>query len=288
MHPEELFLTNLGLIERIIRSTCSRHRSFDAEADDFASIVKLRLIENDYSILRQYEGRSSFPTYLYIVIQRLYLDHRDHLWGKWRPSAEARRSGKIGTELERSITREGMTRKEAIDDALRRHPETTRAEAEAIVSKLPSRIFVDRQGTDIAALESLASPDRADASLDAAERSERARRIDEVLSTSLQSLEQQDRMILKLRFVDGLRLSTISRTLGIDQRFLYRRVDRLFATLRLALVAAGVERSDVRAVIDDDREEIRIDFEAEGEKGHERPSHLPAAKGAAAMNRRTD
>lgn len=286
-NPEELLLTNLDLIERIIRSTCRRNRALDAEADDFSSIVKLKLIENDYSILRQYEGRSSFPTYLYVVIQRLFLDHRDHLWGKWRPSAEARKSGAVGVFLEREITRDGSTRDEAIDAVLRAHPETTRDAAEKIVAQLPPRVVLDRKGADSSFLDTLAGPDHADARVDSAQRGMRVRLIDEVLSTSLRNLEPQDRMILKLRFADGLRLSTISRMLGIDQRLLYRRVERLFATLRLALATAGVDKTDVSAVIDHDGRELRI-FEALAENSADGPSHLSAAKGAPATIRRTD
>jgi RNA polymerase sigma factor for flagellar operon FliA len=40
------------------------------EADDFASHPKLKLIEDDYAILRKFQGRSSLRTYLTVVIER--------------------------------------------------------------------------------------------------------------------------------------------------------------------------------------------------------------------------
>jgi hypothetical protein len=53
----------------------------------------LKLIENDYRILRSFEGLASLGTYLTTVIARLFLDFQIHEWGRWRPSAAATRLG---------------------------------------------------------------------------------------------------------------------------------------------------------------------------------------------------
>ena len=90
------FLSNLAIIDRIVRFICRRHKISESEAEDFSSEVRLRLVENDYEVFRRFQHRSSLRTYLTIVIQRIYLDYRNHLWGKWRPSAEARRLGPAG------------------------------------------------------------------------------------------------------------------------------------------------------------------------------------------------
>src|SRR5712691_4446497 len=75
MTLEQLFLSELALIERIIAWVSARHYLRGADAEDFASIVKLRFIENDYEILSRFEGRSSLKTYLAAVINRVYLDY---------------------------------------------------------------------------------------------------------------------------------------------------------------------------------------------------------------------
>jgi DNA-directed RNA polymerase specialized sigma24 family protein len=64
MTREELFLSELALIERVIAWVCARRCLRAADAEDFASTVKLRIIENDYEILGRFEGRSSLRTYL--------------------------------------------------------------------------------------------------------------------------------------------------------------------------------------------------------------------------------
>src|SRR6516164_4999589 len=73
---EAAFLSQLDLIERVTAHICQRNRLNTAEADDFASHVKLKVVEHDYAILGKFEGRSSLQTYLTVVIQRLFLDYR--------------------------------------------------------------------------------------------------------------------------------------------------------------------------------------------------------------------
>jgi RNA polymerase sigma factor for flagellar operon FliA len=67
---EALFVSQLAVIERVISFVSSRHHMPGVEADDFASHAKLKLIEDDYAILRKFQGRSSLRTYLTVVIER--------------------------------------------------------------------------------------------------------------------------------------------------------------------------------------------------------------------------
>ena len=68
-------------------------------------MVKLRLVENDYAVLRAYEARSKFETFISIVVQRMALDFRIHMWGKWHASAEAKRLGPLAIRLEELLLR---------------------------------------------------------------------------------------------------------------------------------------------------------------------------------------
>src|SRR4030095_1838679 len=47
---EALFLAQLGLIDSVVAFVCARHHLTSAEADDFSSHVRLKLIENDYAL----------------------------------------------------------------------------------------------------------------------------------------------------------------------------------------------------------------------------------------------
>ena len=51
MDARELLESNLALIERITAFVCRRQRLSPDDAEEFAGVVRLRLVENDYAIL---------------------------------------------------------------------------------------------------------------------------------------------------------------------------------------------------------------------------------------------
>jgi hypothetical protein len=74
--PDQVFLAYLGHAERVALHAC-RQQGFDREeAEEFISTVKCKLIEDDYAIVRKFQGRSSFKTYLTVVVQWLFLEYR--------------------------------------------------------------------------------------------------------------------------------------------------------------------------------------------------------------------
>ena len=112
--PEHLFLANLPVIKAIIALLVRRYRLSRDEQDDFASVAHLKLIDNDYQLLRRHSSRSSISTYLTIVISRIFQDYQVGRWGKWRPTAESQKLGQVAVELERLITLDGLSENEAI------------------------------------------------------------------------------------------------------------------------------------------------------------------------------
>src|SRR6266498_2338556 len=80
---EALFLSQLGWIERVVAAICRRHGLARDDAEDFASWTTLKLIENDYAVLRKFRGESAVTTYLAVVIAMLFRDYRTHRWGRW-------------------------------------------------------------------------------------------------------------------------------------------------------------------------------------------------------------
>ena len=104
--PDQLFLKSLPLIEKLIAFASRRSRFGREDGEDFSSWVKVKLIENDYGVLRQFKGGCNLSTYLSVVVQRLAQDYRNHLWSKWRPSAEAIRLGPLAVRLEQLLVRD--------------------------------------------------------------------------------------------------------------------------------------------------------------------------------------
>jgi DNA-directed RNA polymerase specialized sigma24 family protein len=86
----DLLATHFEKIERQLRALGRRSGLPDHEADELVSWALFKLVDNDYRILAQWQGRSSFSTFLTVVLVNLTRDYRIHVWGKWRPSAAAR------------------------------------------------------------------------------------------------------------------------------------------------------------------------------------------------------
>lgn len=76
--PDQTFLAHLGYIERVAAHACRRRGFSREEAEEFVSVVKCKLIENDYAVIRKFQGKSSFRTYLTVVVQWLFLNHLNH------------------------------------------------------------------------------------------------------------------------------------------------------------------------------------------------------------------
>ena len=267
---EAMFLAQLALIDRVIAFVCRRNHLTSADAEDFASHARLRLMDDDYAVLRKFQGRSSLKTFLTITLQRVFYDYRIAAWGKWRPSAEAGRRGAVAILLERLIGRDGHTFEEAFEIITVNHRVTvSRADLERMAAALPPRTKRRMEQDDL--LEALPSGDAADGAAIEDERRRAAARITLALQAQLDSLPAQDRLMLRLRFEDGRTVAQIAAILRIEQKPLYRRLDRLLRELRDGLEDRGVSRAEVKELLGDAPVEMP-DERAGGETDGGRPS----------------
>jgi RNA polymerase sigma factor (sigma-70 family) len=244
MTREEVFLSQLALIERVSGWVCARRGLRGADADDFRSVVKTRLIENDYEILAKFEGRSSLKTYLAAVINHFYLDFQTERFGKWRPSAEARRLGPVALRMERLMFRDGLSFDEACG-VLGNDPgvSETRDALHALRVRLPHR--ADRGGDPARGAD-------AEDGIAAAERAERqalAERTFAAIGRSLALLPARDRIFLRLHFETGFTVADAARSLGLEQKMLYRRKEQVLGRLRSDLEAAGIGSEAARELL---------------------------------------
>jgi RNA polymerase sigma factor for flagellar operon FliA len=246
---ESLLVDNLPLIEGVIRLLCRRNGLSLGEADDFASAARLKLVENDYEVLRKYEGRATLRTYLTVVLQRVLLDLRTARWGKWRPSSEARRRGPVGMLLEQLVTRDGLTLDEAIEVLTTNHRVSESPDAlREMAATFPARTSRREESDDLL----VHMPDDApapDAGALHADLRPTATRAHAAIEKAIRSLDAQDRLIIKLRFHDGVGVADIARALHLDQKPLYRRLDQLLGRLRRALEEDGVGEREAGALL---------------------------------------
>ncbi|HTA73847.1 MAG TPA: sigma-70 family RNA polymerase sigma factor [Gemmatimonadaceae bacterium] len=239
---EALFLSHLGAIERIAGAICRRHGMAGDDAADFGSWVKLKLVENDYAVLGKFRGESSLGTYLTVVIAMLARDYRVQRWGRWRPSAAARRRGRIAVQLETLVYRDGHRLDQAAE-VLRTRGETALSDRDlaAMFAALPVRGPMRPLEVGAEPLTAIPAPEV----VDDGDRD----RVDETLFTALDRLPPEERAILRMRYWEGMSIADIARGLGMPQKPLYRRIERALAELRRHVEASGVSRHQAMALI---------------------------------------
>jgi RNA polymerase sigma factor (sigma-70 family) len=242
MDPRQLYIEHLDTINRIAESLCRRNGIRGADAEDFASDVRLKLLQDDHAVLRKYRGASSTKTFLTVVISNLFRDHRIRMWGKWRPSAEARRRGELAVLLEAAVYRDGQSFEEACGTLLRNDRlKVDRAELRRMLSELPLRApRASRRVDDVASVDDLPAPAGADNSVLDHEREERLHAAKSSLDRALARLDPEDRLIIRMHYFEGLSLAEVARALGVEQKPLYPRLKRLLAKLSTELTRDGI------------------------------------------------
>ena len=240
-----LFIECLPHIDRAVAHITRRYRLEPAESEDLGGTVRLKLIENGYEALRRFEGRASLGTYISVIAQRALMDQRTALWGRWRPCRNARKAGAIGILLDRLLTRDGMAFDEACEVIRTHHgASVSRVELGRLSEQLPVR--APRRIVDAAVLERYAGPSTPSSEFDDAEEARLRGRLNQELRTALASVSAHDRLLLRLRYREGLSVAQIARLLHQEQAPLYRRYERLLALLRNKL--DGESRLRNRAV----------------------------------------
>jgi RNA polymerase sigma factor (sigma-70 family) len=240
--PQRAFVEHLPTIERVIAAIARRHKLSPSDAKEFGSWAHARIIDSDYAAFRKFAGRSSIQTYLTVVLGNLFLDYRNSIWGRWRPSVAATRLGATGVRLEELLYRDNHTLREALE-VLRSQGV---AESDVEIGRM-SRALPARTPTSDLPLESIEGTSReADTTVLALHAGNDAF---PALRAAIDELAPEEQVIVRLRFWDGISIADISRALRIEQKPLYRRIDAIEARLRDRLAAQGFDRERVRELL---------------------------------------
>lgn len=279
MLPHQLLEENLDLIDRTARRVCRRAGVVGADADDFVSVVCVALIENDYAILRSWEGRSSLATFLAVIVQRMFADERVRAVGRWRASAEAKRRGGVGVLIESLIRRRGRSIDEALPIVRAVEPGITREQVAEIAAALPQREPRPRAVELDADATAVAAPEGADMRALAADVRRLAEKTQRTVLQTLDTFTVEERMIIRLHFGQGNSLADVARMLRMPQRPLYRQLEALLKRLRRELLAAGIGAAGLAEVIGSATAED-IDFGwSDGKSGSDIPTKPVEGRG---------
>jgi RNA polymerase sigma factor for flagellar operon FliA len=245
---EALFLENLRWIERVAAALCRRHGIDGAEAEDAVAWVRMMVIEDDYAVLRRFRGDSAVTTYLTVAISLLFREHRIRERGRWRPSAAAQRLGYTAVRLETMVRRDGYRLEEAAR-VLRSAGTTDLSDRElaVLLAALPARAPLRPVEVGADPLAAALAPG-GDPAEEAEAESERGR-AEEALARALDGLPAADRVVVRLRYWEGLSVAEVARVMGVPQKPLYRTLERALGRMRAELERAGVSRELVRAVL---------------------------------------
>lgn len=237
-------------IDEAISIICRKHAMFGDEARDFAQHVHLHLMEDDYRILRAFKGNSSLKTYLHTVISRIFIDQ---VRVKWHPSAEATRMGEMAVKLEKLIYGSQYAVHEACQ-IMAAH--TGGAMDENKVRDILGRLPVKKAHPVKIEDSEECLPNLPDSSPDpetlVAQKQlhQKKQKVIAVIGDIIPSLSGEDKLLIKLLFIDSHRISEIARLLGKDDRLLYKRTQTILRRMREALADAGIAEGDIQELLD--------------------------------------
>jgi RNA polymerase sigma factor (sigma-70 family) len=230
----------LVLVDQVARTIVRRHRLPHHDLDDLRSSLWLKLLDRDEHVIKRFRGHGSLFAYLLRVAHRIVMDQQVAMLGRWRPSERARRLGAAAVAWSRMVERDGLSPSEATSvlqsasgagavdvdrfEALRRE-RSSRATRRFVT-------FNDETGARVL---------RPTPSIDEIEERECRRAVAQAMRAALHKLTSRDRRLLRLRFVEGLRISEIARREGYGAIWLYREYGRILNRMRRLLVAAGVD-----------------------------------------------
>jgi RNA polymerase sigma factor (sigma-70 family) len=250
MTPEQLFLDNFDHIKKVVAQTCRQCHLRKEEAEDFLGEVRLKIVADDYAVLRQFQGKSSLESYLTTVIKNQMFDFQDRLWGKWRHSEMAKRLGEVAMLLEK-LVRDGYTFDEAVQFLRTNHKvEMSWQELNEIAAKLPPRTPRRWEAEEV--LEFLPSSDAPpDSGILEQEKNALRVRALEALQKALKSVPAEDQVILKMRQWNGFTIAQISRLLKLEQKPLYKRIQKTQEHLRREMERQGIRKEDIQDLFDE-------------------------------------
>jgi RNA polymerase sigma factor (sigma-70 family) len=245
--PAAAFVQSLPDIDRMAEKLCRRYH-ISEEAEDFASLVKMKLMADDYAALRSFRGESALRTFLLPVVTRAFHEWQRATRGRWRNSAHALRLGPPVPELEALVQRDGLTLREAAE-RLRAAGRTDKSDLElaGLLSQCRDRAPLRPVEVGPAPLDSAVSRGQADALVVADEARRRRELIGRELRAALDSaLSPEEKILVQMVFVECRKVADAARLLEVPQKPLYRKLEQALAKLRAALERAGIRADEVR------------------------------------------
>jgi RNA polymerase sigma factor for flagellar operon FliA len=258
-HPkptlEQVFLDHLGHIKRTANYFCRSKGLSWQDTEEFVSLVQYKIFEDNYAILRKFQGKSSLETFLTTVVKRQFQDYLNHLWGKWRNSVEAKKLGSLATKLEVMLRRDGLSLNEACEilKANDLAAEVSVEDLAALAAKLPHRLPSRRMEGEVSLQNRPSGEMPPDQRVFSREMRERRSQILQFLKDAMRRLSPEDGLIASMS--GEFTVSQIARALGLDQKALYRRREKIYKALRQDLEGQGVRPDEIGDILNEPKDD---------------------------------
>ena len=228
---EQLIEQQQPHIERVIQDLARRHYLAPAEIHEFHTTVERALERNDYELLKAYDARCTWETYLITVITRQFYLFQSTLWGPWRPSAAALRIGAAAILLEELVVRNRF----ALNDAIEWMRTTHRVDLPRHrLRQIASQLGMVTPPSRTPAWTTAASP---------------ADDLKLALRDALALVSPDDRLILQLRYRDQQPLTRIAAVMRMESRALQRRIETVKEVIRQSLQTQGIAPDEIDTLL---------------------------------------
>ncbi|MBN1196921.1 MAG: hypothetical protein JXA62_05905 [Candidatus Aminicenantes bacterium] len=221
------------------------------ESLELFNLVIDRIRENDYAVIRRFNHRAHFTTYLSALIARQAVERIRRLKGRDRSRERAEGLGRLGIRLFEKIVSQGIK----VPDALREMMlENLPGITEQRLSQMADHILGLHRMQPAVIISMSEMPDRPEPSGTTPESTalerERRERIAGAVSLLRRRLSGTEWLLLRLRFppdpqMPARKASEIASLLGISRKAVYRRLDRLLPCCRSILEKAGIESHEL-------------------------------------------
>jgi RNA polymerase sigma factor (sigma-70 family) len=239
------------------------------KADSLLVEVMEHLAAGDFRVLREYKGKSSLKRYLEVVICNKVVDLYRRKEGRGRAADEARRMGEVGIRLYELVHQKGLPVEEAHiilkagsgytgdlktleEMADRIGSKRVAAHKEVSEGALPLHGPDGESGRRTGYLRVLKDdcgqitiPDEAPDPELALLEDEKEGRKSAALKEIVQSLTPEERLMVKLKYVDGKEVRHIARAIGCTEKNTYRKLDNMLKRCRGMLFKKGLKTEDL-------------------------------------------
>ena len=249
VEAKSFFESNLSITDEVIKKYCTRHHIVGDEADECNSYVYEKIIENDYQKIREFKGKSSYKTYITVVISRILID-RMRSSGRWRSSQKALKIGKEAVILEELVFRKKYSFEQAYNTLTTNHNiSIEREKAYEIITllqrkRLTSALPRDVELTDDVSDKKVTLPDEAAINK---ETSKIKGQLDDIVSKMRNLLSNEERLLLRMRFEDNFKISEIARVLKKDRDDIDRKLKAILTKFKEEIVSRNISIDDINA-----------------------------------------